>query len=89
MQSTNTKIVNNINFLFYVKWCSIDELKQLFKKGIYIMRDNNCKENHERGLQKRKEMFGIQETVHSLQARKRLVELNQFYSRTLKMLKLA
>ena len=52
-------------------------------------KDNNCKENHKRGLKKRKEMFGIQETVHSLKTRKRLVELNQFYGRTLKMLKLA
>jgi len=80
-------------------WATKQMMKQMSRRQLQKLaikykenkmpRDNNCKENHERGLQKRKEIFGIQETVHSLQAEKRLVELNQFYGRTLKMLKLA
>ena len=74
-----------------MKQVSRKELQKLAikYKESKMPRDNNCKENHERGLQKRKEMFGIQETVSSLQTRKRLTELNQFYGKVLKMLKLA
>lgn len=31
----------NVNGLMQIQWCSIDELRKIFKQG-KIMRDNNC-----------------------------------------------
>lgn len=61
-------------------------------KGKYNMRDNNCKENHERGLQKRIANYATQHTIATMPnspAKVHLAVKQAFYSNVLKMLKLA
>lgn len=60
-------------------------------KGKYNMRDNNCKENHERGLQKRIANYATQHTITTMPnspAKVHLAVKRAFYGNVLKMLKL-
>lgn len=61
-------------------------------KGKYNMRDNNCKENHERGLQRRIANYATQHTIATMPnspAKVHLAVKRAFYGNILKMLKLA
>ena len=60
-------------------------------KGKYNMRDNNCKENHERGLQKRIDYYNTKHTLDTMPnspAKVHLAVKQAFYGKVLKMLKL-
>lgn len=66
--------------------------KALAYKGKYNMRDNNCKENHEHGLQKRIANHATQHTLRTMPngpAKVHLAVKRAFYGNVLKMLKLA
>lgn len=56
------------------------------------MKDNNCKENHQRGLEKRIEYYNTMHTVRTMPnnpAKVQLKKKQDFYTNVLKMLKLA
>ena len=65
---------------------------ELKYKGKYKMRDNNCKANHDRGLQKRIDNYNTMQTVNTMSYNPSRVALKvkqKFYGNVLKMLKLA
>jgi len=72
-----------------------ESLNKWFKtqlKGKYKMRDNNCKANHDRGLQKRIDNYNTMKTVNTMEdspAKVQLTIKQKFYNNVLKMLKLA